>query len=169
MNGHRPRHRRTYAITAALLWLLGVEVLPNLHLATHRDDHTHVAGGTLVVVTFDEHRHAGGHGADHDDDHHHPHEHHDDPDHARAGAAATAAPAVHRDRARRAKLAIESPASGHQAAGIAHHAIALHQPPPPALAPYVVPLVSAWRHAAPPDRIDITRTARPAARGPPVG
>ncbi|MBA3820614.1 MAG: hypothetical protein H0X17_17110 [Deltaproteobacteria bacterium] len=83
--------------------------------------------------------------------------------------AGSAAPAIHRShRARRAQLAIDIPASGHQAAGIAHHAIALHQPAPPALAPHVVLHAYAWRHPAPPDRIATTRTARPSARSPPV-
>ena len=55
MKGSR-RHRRAIALMTCALWLLGVEVLPNLHLAFHHDDHTHAADGTIRGPQ-DEHEH----------------------------------------------------------------------------------------------------------------
>ena len=48
--------RRRLALAAALLWLLGIELLPNLHVALHDDlaPHTHVAGGIVFTVTYGE-------------------------------------------------------------------------------------------------------------------
>jgi len=124
------------------MWLLGVEVLPNLHLAAHHHDHTHAAGGAIVWSL------------DHDDDH-------GDAAHHHAADAADADPASD-------QLAIDHrPADRHQAGGLAHHAAALHQPPPPLLAPVAIERV-AWRiDAAIEGRPYSTGTTRPAARGPP--
>lgn len=85
--GRRTWHRRAFAATAALLWLLGVEVLPNLHLATHQHDHTHAVDGSIVQLGHAHEASEPPH-AHHDVAHHHPHddggdhgaahEHHDD-------------------------------------------------------------------------------------------
>jgi hypothetical protein len=120
------RHRRGIAFYAALLWLLAVEVMPALHLASHDDDHTHSIDGTIIS-----HRH-------------------DD-----------------QERKKRSdRLAIDE--VPHAAAGIAHHATALHQPPPPITSPVAVPHAETWRFEAPHDRIASAAVARPSARGPPV-
>jgi len=145
MSGRIIRQRRTFAVTACLLWLLGVEVLPNLHLASHDDHHTHAADGTIVHVSFGEHSHAHADGtvhADHDHDRTQRHETND-------------------------QLAIDAP-SGHAAAGIAHHAIALHDPPPPVLAPIAIDRLTWQIEHAPTDHLVATTALRPSARGPPA-
>lgn len=132
---------RAFAICAALLWLLGVEVLPNLHLAFHADDHTHDRDGTIVTL---------GHHQDGDEaDHHH-------------------YPPLGDSPSKKRELAFDDAPSGHAAAGIAHRAAALHQPPPPLTAPLALPHVEGWRHAQPNARIASALRARPAARGPPA-
>ena len=115
-----------------MLWLLGVEVLPNLHLATHEADHTHEADGTIVRGSF------GG-------------------THSHGGV-------VHADRDE--QLAIDVPAHG--AAGIAHRAVALHQPSPPVTEPLAVTVVPRWIEHTPNERLLAADAARPAARGPPA-
>jgi hypothetical protein len=153
---HRTTRRRGFAATAILLWLLGVEVLPNLHLAGHDDDHTHTPAGTIVVVTFDDaapHRHADG------SVHAHAPETSDAGD---AGDADHDVPAPRRGD----QLAIDTPA--HAAAGIAHRALALLQAPPPATAPVEVPRVTWWIDAAPAAAPQSLFVARASARGPPV-
>jgi hypothetical protein len=142
MNGsHRHRQRHAFALVTCVLWLLGVEVLPNLHLALHHDDHTHAADGTLVAF----------HDHDHD---------HDDGDHDHALDAGD-----HDDDGQPALDHL--PRARHQAGGVSHHAVALHRPPPPLLAP--IPVARAvWRLEATLD--DAPRSAalaRPTSRGPP--
>lgn len=153
----RGRNRRAFAVTTALLWLLGVEVLPSLHLASHRDDHTHAADGSIVATDYDrelERLHQLAHAQRGHDHHHH---HHGDahPDHAP------------KPKPRRDQLAYHA-ASGHAAGGIAHHATALHRPPPPDTAPVITPVAQPWRHDEPTDRIASTYEVRPSARGPPT-
>ena len=132
------RHRRrAIAICGVLLWLLGIEVLPNLHLAFHADDHTHEPDGTIVAHG---HPHHG-----EDADHHHARSDGDEP-----------------------QLAFDHVPSGHAAAGIAHRATALRQPPPPVVAPVATPHAELWLHAQPRARIASAAHARPTARGPPV-
>jgi hypothetical protein len=61
--------RAQLAIVACVLWLVGFEGLPALHLATHDDaaPHVHAADGTVIHVSFGTHRHADGSvHADHD-------------------------------------------------------------------------------------------------------
>ncbi|HWO20088.1 MAG TPA: hypothetical protein VNO30_14980 [Kofleriaceae bacterium] len=142
-----------------VLWLLGVEVLPNLHLAHHHDDHTHAADGTIVALADHDHDDADhDHGdADHDHDH----------DHADADADHVDADADHDHDD--GQLAIDHPSRPHhQASGIAHHATALHRPAAPPLAPAAVARLTwqlvALADAPPRD----TFTARPIARGPPT-
>jgi hypothetical protein len=146
---HAQRRRRWFAAAACLLWLLGVEVLPGLHLGLHADDHTHGEDGTI---------HAAAHDQDRDHDH---------------------GPGARRDELRprgeggwsdRAGpvAALDDAPSAHAAAGLAHHAIALHRPPPPLLEPLPV-LRAAWRLEHAPTRpLHDTQRARPNARGPPA-
>ncbi len=134
--GRRQHRRRGLAIVACLLWLLGTEVLPAVHLAHHDDHHTHGANGAVVDV-------------DHGDHHH----------------AVAKSSAEHRERDL-AQLAIDHPVEpGHQAGGVAHHAVAVLQAAPPALPPviqleaHVVPTVVALPA--------IAIGTQPSARGPP--
>jgi hypothetical protein len=127
------RGRRAYALFACVLWLVGVEVLPNLHLAFHDASapHEHTATATVVIVSYAtvDHRHADG------TVHSHAASLEDLPQLERSPAPPRARPR-HRDRG---QLAIERPAETHAATGLAHHALALHEPPPPLLDP-VAPL-----------------------------
>ena len=51
--------RRAVATIMCLLWLLGVEVLPNLHLSSHdASTHEHTTAGTIVTVSFGSTAHA---------------------------------------------------------------------------------------------------------------
>lgn len=145
--------RRWIAATACVLWLLGVEVLPNLHLAAHADDHTHAAGGAIVRVSLHET---------------HEHRHADGRTHAHA-----AGEHEHADGARAHRRTIDaeqyqSAPSGHAASGIAHRAIALHRPPPPLLEPLPVDRAAWPIAAARDDRFTGARAIRPTARGPPA-
>lgn len=128
-----------------MLWLLAVEVLPNLHLAFHDDDHTHATGGMVVRVSFEAPHH-------HDDGVEHDHEHHAEqrPDHGPR------------------ELAIdEGDDPAHEAAGLAHRDVALQRPAPPLVVPtHIDRLV--WHLASPVlARPDSIAPARPNARGPP--
>lgn len=139
------RTRRWVALTACFLWLLGAEVLPNLHLAAHDDDHTHEAGGAIVRVSLHET---------------HEHRHGDGPSHTHAADRA------HGKRGDR--LAISEAPSGHAASGIAHHAVALHRPPPPLLEPLPVDRAAWLLAAAHDDQYTPAFALRPTARGPPA-
>lgn len=151
---HATRHRRrTLGAAVALVWLLAIELLPNLHLAFHRADHTHAAGGQIVATVRVD---LGGHG--------HGHDH----------AAGTADHAHDLDAdpppARRrgpTQLAIDEAVPVHAALGTAHRQVAIQDPPPPTLAPAVVLRASPWVIAAPNPRPVATYAARPHARGPP--
>jgi hypothetical protein len=132
---HTQRRRRTAAWLVCSLWLLAVEVLPNLHLLVHHDDHSHDDTGAIVAT--------------HDHDHGH------------------AAQAQHHDEAPHDWDDVDPFAPAHAAAGIAHHATALHQPPPPMLAPLPVELAASWIVHAPCEAPTTTQLARPTARGPP--
>lgn len=140
--------RRQIAILAAFLWLLGVEVLPGLHLGTHDRHHTHAVDGTIVTHAEDDaeaelerlHQLA----------------------HRQAGTKC-----LHRKPPAN-RLAYHAAAGGHAAAGIAHHATALHAPPPPITQPITSPCAETWLHAAPNARLSIAHAARPSARGPPI-
>ena len=204
---HRHQHRRALALVTCLLWLLGVEVLPSLHLALHRGDHTHGDDGSIVLAHREHHAHGDHDHADHDhdhdaaidedhdhdatidedhdhdhdaaidEDHDHDHDHdaaidedhdHDaDHDHGHGIAADSA------DSADSAASS-DQPAIGrprhahHQAGGISHHAVALHRPPPPLLAPAFVARAT-WRlETLAEARPSSARIARPTSRGPPT-
>lgn len=157
------RGRRVFAVVACLLWLLGVEVLPNLHLAFHDDDHTHAAGVIVVArVTLEDHDHTGAAAHQHDDAHH---SELAKPGHEKVDIED---PVDERPKRRRVdQLAFDLERSGHAAAGLAHHALALLDPPPPVLAPIAVDrqIVRAVTTLA--DRLPTTTVARVNARGPP--
>lgn len=129
-----PRRRRALAAVACLLWLLGVEVLPNLHLATHDDatPHVHTPGGMIVTVSFGAtaHRHADG------SVHAHAEPDGDLAEHAEPTADDDEKREERDERdEREAQLAFDTPPDLHVAAGLAHRALALHDPPPPELEP----------------------------------
>ena len=131
-----------------MLWLLGVEVLPNLHLAAHHGDHTHAADGTILATAADDDHDHDHDGVDHDDA---DHDEHDDVDHDDDPPAIDHPPHAH-----------------HQGGGVSHHAAALHRPPPPLLAPAHVAR-TVWRLEAPADaRPRSASIARPTSRGPPA-
>jgi hypothetical protein len=154
MKGMRAQHRRRAVATImCLLWLLGIEVLPNLHLASHdASTHEHTPAGTIVTVTFGTAAHA------HDGTVHS----HDAADRA-AELTRQAAREQHRD-----ELAIDGPVSTHVASGLAHHAVALHAPPPPLLAPLPVVQLVTNVVSLPAGRVDVAFVATADARGPPA-
>lgn len=248
----RQRRRRIVAIATAMLWLIAVEVLPNLHLAFHQHDHTHRQDGTIVWLSRgshhdavahagDSHRHPASHAHGRDAvggrDDHDAHDHRglayldpealgahgevvladrghaalDDLDHEALGdhghvvladhaladhdhasladhdhdalgyhdhdapSAASATgdshDAGHRHDPRRKRsdhVAFEVVPLGHAAAGIAHHAVALLDPPPPLLQPVSAPEPQAWSLPAPRTLVESRFHARPNARGPPA-
>ena len=151
MVGSRSRRRRGFAASACFLWLLGVEVLPNLHLAFHDDDdHTHASTGMIVKVSFNEpHDHGDGI---------HTHDEHD----------ASAISASDSKRKASDQVAIGQFETNHAAAGLAHHALALHRPAPPLIAPLPVDRLILWVSDAPIERPVLASTTRPSARGPPA-
>ncbi len=59
MTPHRAplRRRRALALAAAVLWLVGLELAPNLHLALHDHLGAHVHAGDSIAFA---HRHADG-------------------------------------------------------------------------------------------------------------
>lgn len=135
LGGSRPR--RALALATCVLWLLAVEVLPNLHLAEHDHHHTHAADGTIIQLPAAE---AALDADDHDDDD-------DDGDPSQA--------------------ALDHAPLGHAAGGIAHRIAALHQPPAPLLAPIDVARMVWRVAAAPRTAVYRIGIARPTARGPP--
>ena len=151
-----------------MLWLVCVELLPNLHLAFHDDDHTHASDGSIVLVVGRTRLHDHVHAADAA-----PHDH-ADAHHSELAYPTDAEPAVadrphaHAPVRSRPRLAFHDPAIDHAAAGLAHRALALHQPPPPAIAPIAVPRASWWVIGTPIVRTDEPSLARPTARGPPI-
>ena len=156
--GSQQQHRRTLAVATVLLWLAAVEVLPNLHLAFHDDDHTHAADGTIHAAAahaHEEHDHGGGAHR-----HRHPYPrlraHHDH-------AHDTHAP--RRDAP--GELAFDEAPVGHAALGMAHRALATLEPPPPVVAPVGAPVATAWTHPFTSRPVTSTSLARPNARGPP--
>lgn len=154
MKGVRAQHRRrAVAALCTLLWILGIEVLPGIHLATHdAATHEHTPTGMIVTVTFGTATHA------HDGTVHA----HDAADRA-AEITKAAARKRHRDQ-----LAIDDPISTHVASGLAHHAAALHAAPPPLLAP--LPAVRLVTNAitVPVGRVSVAFVATADARGPPA-
>jgi hypothetical protein len=133
-------HRRGFATLACLLWLLGVEALPAVHLATHDGHHTHAADGSIVAT-------------DHDDV-----PDHEDVDFVAIDAEGHAQPIT----------AFDHDIHAHAANGLAHHAVALQQPAAPLLAPLPVTPPALPVVAIVPDQVSSMSVARPTARGPPA-
>lgn len=106
-------HRAHVAMVTLVLWLLGVEVLPALHLASHDADHTHEHDGTIAHVPRS-------HEAEHE---------HGDNRGARSGSE-------------HSSLAFDDFEEPHTAAGIAHHAVAIVEASVPAVAGTVLPYVT---------------------------
>lgn len=145
--------RRSAAVFACLLWLLGVEVLPNLHLAHHDDTpHTHAANGMVITVSFERagaegmHRHADG--SIHEDH------------------AAPASASAKRGRAP-IDTSITAPLDNHAASGLAHRALALLDPPPPDVSVDRVDRVATDLVIEPAGRPSVVASTTADARGPP--
>jgi hypothetical protein len=180
------QRRRRIAVATCVLWLVAVELLPNLHLAFHAEDHSHEPDGTITLRSAAAgsraaraHAEAHARGVDHDHADHHSELAYepDDAEPAPAGSASDpAATAIdahehahppRRRRSSRGPLSIDVPAAGHVAAGIAHRALALHQPAPPPREPAVVVRATWWIVDAPIERTTQAHETRPTARGPP--
>jgi len=134
------RTARTLALVAAVLWLAGVELVPNLHLALHASLAAHTHDGDTTVFA--------------------PHHHADGSEHRvvmRAG---------HRVHARGTHdLALELE---HGAHSLAHHAAALQPAPAPLLVPLPIdrrPLLAAAIAIIEPSSRVVPRAM---ARGPPT-
>ena len=148
-----------------LAWLLALEVLPNLHLAGHDQPHTHAADGTIVFVYHardaEPHRHADGtvhaHSAIEDD-----------AELARVRARATARATERRHR-REGVLAIQRAPEQHLAAGLAHHAAALHPAPLLLLDALRIEQLAIIETYARTGRVDVAPRSTRNARGPPLG
>ncbi len=114
--------RRGLALIGALLWLLGVEALPNLHLGLHGVLAPHEHGGRA-----DGHaRHDAAHDHDHDHDHAHAHTHeHEHGDH-RDDAVPAGLGLDERDH-EHAELTPIAPAHGRH--DLLHRGVAITQPP----------------------------------------
>ncbi len=135
-----------------MLWLLAVELLPNLHLATHDGHHTHAHDGSIVSTHVD---------PDQDTELERLHQ----LAHAQSGRPCTHAK---RPKPQRDLLAFQRAPQGHAAAGIAHRGVALLDPPPPITTPLATPVAESWQHAAPNDVIGHAPIAVAIARGPPL-
>jgi hypothetical protein len=148
------RHQRRLAVVATLLWLLGFEVLPNLHLAVHAElaphDHgaavTTNADGLRVTVTFGGHRHDDGSWHHHEDD---------------ARDVGTTASGEHDG-------ATAPRAPDHGTHSLAHRTLALHAPPPVVTAPLPVTRTLTWIEIARDDAPRSPAAPTAVARGPPV-
>ena len=134
------RTARTLALVAAVLWLAGIELVPNLHLALHASLAAHTHDGDTTVFA--------------------PHHHADGSEHRvvmRAG---------HRVHARGTHdLALELE---HGAHSLAHHAAALQPAPAPLLVPLPIdrrPLLAAAIAIIEPSSRVVPRAM---ARGPPA-
>lgn len=147
------RARRYTAMLACVLWLLGVEVLPNVHLSKHDETpHTHAANGMVITVSFDRsgesgvHRHADG--SLHDD-------------HTAASPAKTK---------KRAPIdtSITAPLDNHAATGLAHRAVALLASPLPVLAIARIDVVATDLVVIEEGRATLAVVTTADARGPPT-
>lgn len=160
MSPERADRRRAAATLAALLWVLGFELLPNAHLLLHAHlaphSHGHDAGAAPIVTRSP--AVGGGHAGavhTHDDGTVHSHDPDQPPD---AGAL-------------RPGLDLRPYAPdpiGHGAHSLAHRDLASHEPPPPVVAPTAVlgPALAVAALAAAEPRSRRPATSR--ARGPPA-
>jgi hypothetical protein len=121
------------------LWILGIEILPNLHVALHDRlaAHTHTAGGIVFTVTYGEpvHVHADG--------------------------------TVHRPAPARPTRDRDAIGNHHGDGSLAHHAAAIAPVPPPVTQPLPVDRRATFvAIAIAADLVSIDPLAA-AARGPP--
>jgi hypothetical protein len=141
--------RRVMACLAAVLWVLGFEIAPNVHLGLHDHIAPHTHGGAVAHDDHErEHRHAHEHG--------HAHAHHSDPaQHAAADDA--------RDVTSASRL---DPAHGDH--DLLHRGIAIAQPPlaQPSIAQAPVVVLARLRSLT--RRPDSRALIVARARGPPV-
>jgi hypothetical protein len=147
------RSRATMALVAIALWLAGVELLPNAHLARHEADHTHDTSGAVVRSSA---------GAESRTIRY---------SHARRSAKAERhSHAVKWSPNNRAQAQLVDAGHGaHDASGLAHRAVALQEPAPPITRPVPVEQLLAWVITdVTTDRILDTELAQPSARGPPA-
>jgi hypothetical protein len=108
MGGRRTRRTApALALIAAVLWLIGVELVPNVHLALHDSLAVHAHEGDTTV--FSSHVHANG---------------------SEHRVVMRAGHRVHTRSARDLALQLE-----HGAHSLAHHAVALQPAPAPILVP----------------------------------
>lgn len=146
--------RRTYAALLCLVWLLGIEVLPNVHLASHASrPHEHAADGTIITVSFDAHSHG---------DVVHSHASHPSRDSNASRDSRTS-----RARSRAGVLALEQAPDTHAASGLTHRAAALHASPPLILDAVPVDRVEHVARYARTGRDAVAPIATRDARGPP--
>jgi hypothetical protein len=136
----RPRRLRRLAIAATLLWLVGIEVLPNLHVALHDHlaPHRHDAGGMVVTVSYGEVAHVHADGTIH---------------------------RPHRGTPTRDKDALGKLAHGD---GIAHHAVAMAPVPPPITEPLPVDRTATFVATTVADHLFSIDPLAASARGPPA-
>ena len=133
-----------------MLWLLAIELLPNLHLGTHDGHHTHAHDGTIVAQH-----------AEQDDELERLHQ----LAHAQSGRPCTHAK---KPKPQRDLLAFQRVPQGHAAAGIAHRAEALLDPLAPITTPLAMPIAEPYRHVVANDVIGHAPIATAIARGPPL-
>ena len=148
------RLRRIYAVTLGVLWLLGIEVLPNVHLATHDHGkpHQHTASGMVVTVSFDR-------DSVHYDRDSAPHRHDDGSVHAHAPKPKAKSPI--------GVLAFGVVPDLHVAGGLAHHAVALHAAPAPMVDAIAVDRVATDIILTTTGREALAFAGTASARGPP--
>jgi hypothetical protein len=141
--------RRTYAALLCFVWLLGIEVLPNVHLHSHADHaHEHAADGTVITVSFEFTEHS-----------------HDGISHSHAEAHEK--PAKKKKKARDI-LAIDRVPDLHAATGLAHRALALHEAPPVVLDAIAIDRVATDIIDIATGRETVAFVATADARGPPI-
>lgn len=154
--------RRRLALALCVAWLLGVELLPDLHLAMHdrlaAHDHGAGPGGDgapLVYVHLDPTWHSHGDGAHrHDGAAHH-------------GAPGPASPARHGINAPDTGPPDHGTAPRHGAHSLAHRALAIASPPPAIVEPLPIARLEVPTAAVVARRVTVAPPPPPAARGPP--
>ncbi|MGE0399978.1 MAG: hypothetical protein AB7T06_24900 [Kofleriaceae bacterium] len=141
--------RRTYAALLCFVWLLGIEVLPNVHLLSHASGapHQHATDGTVITVSFESTTHS-----------------HDGVTHSHAKPQAPKA----KRKAHRDVLAIDRVPDLHAAAGLAHRAAALHEPPPVILDAIAIERIATDIIDLATGRDSVSFVATADARGPPI-
>ena len=150
------RARARIALATVVLWLLALEVLPNLHLATHdRASHHHDASGAIV---FDAPDASSVSPARHVHTHVFPYISHDE---------ATALANAPKPKKRKTEHGWKAPLD-HGDNSYAHRTAAVKTPGPAVTQPLAVGFVATYLVAAKPGILYSIAAARPRARGPPT-